>query len=110
MCHELKRLKNPGLQDPSEINWDNLNNIRREASSYFTNKNMAYLKDKINELVTDSKNKNRDPCGGINEFNRSYHPRSNLLNDKNDDLLAESHNILNKKVIPINRQWRPIGL
>jgi hypothetical protein len=26
------------LQDPSEINGDNLNNVRREASRYFRNK------------------------------------------------------------------------
>jgi hypothetical protein len=46
------------LQDPSEIIWDNLNNIRREASSHFMNKKKEYLKDKINELATNSKNKN----------------------------------------------------
>jgi hypothetical protein len=37
-----------------------------------------------------SKNKN------INEFNRGYHPRSNLVKDENGDLLADSHNILNR--------------
>jgi hypothetical protein len=45
-------------QDPSEINGDNLNNVRREASRHFRNKKREYLKDKINELATDSKNKN----------------------------------------------------
>jgi hypothetical protein len=42
------------LQDPSEINVDNLNNVRREASRYFRNKRREYLKDKINELATNS--------------------------------------------------------
>jgi hypothetical protein len=46
------------LQDPSEINGDNLNNVRGEASRYFRNKKREYLKDKINELATNSKNKN----------------------------------------------------
>jgi hypothetical protein len=46
------------LQDPSEINGDNLNNVRQEASRYFRNKKKENLKDKINELVTKSKNKN----------------------------------------------------
>jgi hypothetical protein len=46
------------LQDPSEINEDNLNNVRREASRYFRNKKREYLKDKINDLATNSKNKN----------------------------------------------------
>jgi hypothetical protein len=39
------------LHDPSEINGDNLNNVRREASRYFRNKKREYLKDKINELA-----------------------------------------------------------
>jgi hypothetical protein len=45
------------LQDPSKINGDNLTNVRREASRYFRNKKREYLKDKINELATNSKNK-----------------------------------------------------
>jgi hypothetical protein len=42
------------LQDPSEINGDNLNNVRHEAR----NEKREYLKDKINELATNSKNRN----------------------------------------------------
>jgi hypothetical protein len=60
------------LQDPSEINGDNLNNIRCEASKYFRNKKMEYLKGKINELATNSKNENiRVLYRGVNEFKRS---------------------------------------
>jgi hypothetical protein len=55
------------LQDPSEINGDNLNTVRREDSRYFRNKKREYLKDKINELATNNKNKNiRDLYRGIN--------------------------------------------
>jgi hypothetical protein len=83
------------LQDPSEINGDNLNNVRCEASRYFRNKKREYLKDKINELVTNSKKKNiRDLYRGINDFKRGYQPRTNLVKDENGDLLADSHNIL----------------
>jgi hypothetical protein len=32
----------------------------------------------------------------INEFRRDYQPRSNLVQDENGDLLADSHNILNR--------------
>jgi chemotaxis methyl-accepting protein methylase len=54
------------LQHPSEINRDNLNNIRRETSRHFRNKKREYLKDKIDELATNSKNKNiRDLYRGI---------------------------------------------
>jgi hypothetical protein len=71
--------------------------VRREASRYFRNNKREYLKDKINELVTNSKNKNiRDMYRGINEFNRGYQPRNNLVKDENGDLLADSHNILNR--------------
>jgi hypothetical protein len=45
-------------QDPNEINVDNLNNIRREASRHFRNKKREYLKDKINDLATNIKNWN----------------------------------------------------
>jgi hypothetical protein len=38
------------LQDPSEANEDNLNDVRCEANRHFRNKKREYLKDKINEL------------------------------------------------------------
>jgi hypothetical protein len=62
------------LQDLCETNGDNLNNVRREASRHFRNENRKYLKDKINELTTNSKNKNiSDLYRGINKFKRGYH-------------------------------------
>jgi hypothetical protein len=60
----------------------NLKNVRRETSRHFRNKKREYLKDKINELETNSKNKNtRDLYRGINEFKRSYQPRSIFAKD-----------------------------
>jgi hypothetical protein len=54
-----------------------------------------YLKGKINELETNSKNKNiRDLYRGINEFKRGYQPKSIFVKDENGDLLADSNNIL----------------
>jgi hypothetical protein len=48
-------------------------------------------------FATNNKNKNiRDLYRGINDFKRSYQPRSSLVKDENDDLLADSHNILNR--------------
>jgi hypothetical protein len=62
------------LQEPSDINGDNLNNVKHEASRYFRNKKREHLKDKINELATNSKNNNiRDLYRGINEFKRGIH-------------------------------------
>jgi hypothetical protein len=59
------------LQDPSEVDKDNLRNIRQEASRLFRNKKSEYLKDKISKLESSSKNKNiRDQYRGINELGR----------------------------------------
>jgi len=43
------------MQDPSQSNVDNLNNVRHNASRHFRNKKKAYLKAKIEELETNSK-------------------------------------------------------
>jgi hypothetical protein len=40
------------IHDPSQSNVDNLNNVRRDASRHFRKKNKAYLKAKIEELLT----------------------------------------------------------
>jgi hypothetical protein len=65
------------LQVSREINGDNLNNIRRETSRHFRYKKREHIKDKIDELATNSKNRNfRDLYREINEFKRGYQPRS----------------------------------
>jgi hypothetical protein len=50
------------------------------------------LKDKINELAMNSKNKNIHLYRGIDEFKRGYQPKSNLVNYENSDLFADSQN------------------
>jgi hypothetical protein len=77
LVDQRKQAKLQWLQDPSEINGDNLNSVRREARGYFRNKTREYLKDKINDL----------------ELRRGYQPKNNLVKDENGDLLADSHNI-----------------
>jgi hypothetical protein len=60
-------------------------------------KKREYLKGNINGLARNSKNKNiRDLYGRINEFKWGYQPRSNLVNDENFELLADSNTILNR--------------
>jgi hypothetical protein len=57
------------LQNPNQINRDNLQNARRETSRTFRNRKREYLKCKVKELETNNKNKNiRDLYRGINEF------------------------------------------
>jgi len=55
---QRKRTKMQWIQDPSQRNVDNLNDIRRDANRHFRNKKKAYLKAKIEELETNSKIKN----------------------------------------------------
>jgi hypothetical protein len=91
-----KQAKLQWLQDPSEANEDNLSDVRRKASRHFRNKKRQHLKDKINELESNSMNKNiRDLYRGINEFKKGYQPRTNLVRDERGDLLADPHKILN---------------
>jgi hypothetical protein len=54
----MKQAKLQWLQDPSEIN-KYLNSTRCEANRHFRNKKREYLKDKIDELATNSKSKNK---------------------------------------------------
>jgi hypothetical protein len=56
-CSKLdqrKQAKLPWLQDPNEINVDNLNNVRRESSRHFRNKRPEYMEDKIYKLATNT--------------------------------------------------------
>jgi hypothetical protein len=83
------------LQDPNQGNEDNLNNIRREASRHFRNKNKEYLKAKIEELETNSKLEDiRDLYSGNKDFKKSYQPRTNIVRDEMGDLVTVCHSIL----------------
>ena len=68
------------IQDPSQSNAENLNNVRRDASRHFRNKKEAYLRAKIEELETNSKINNiRDLYRGINDMKRGYQPRTRIV-------------------------------
>jgi uncharacterized UBP type Zn finger protein len=69
--------KEAKLHNPIKMNKDNLINVKREASRYFMNKKREYLKDKINKLESNSKNKNTiDLYKGVTEFKKGYQPRT----------------------------------
>ena len=76
------------IQDPSQSNADNLNNVRRNASRHFRNKNKAYLRAKIEELETNNKIKNiRNLYRGINDMKKGNQPRTRIVKDEKDDWL-----------------------
>jgi hypothetical protein len=71
LLDQRKQAKLQCLQDPREINGDNMKNVRLEASRHFGGGGgeMDKLEDKMNEFIMSSKHKNiRDLYKGINEF------------------------------------------
>jgi hypothetical protein len=90
LADRRKQAKLQWLQDPSDV--------RQEASRHFRNKKRECLKDRINKLESNSKNKNiRDPYRGINEFKKGYQCRTNLVKDERGNLLVDLHKILNRR-------------
>jgi hypothetical protein len=68
-----------------------------KASRHFKNKKREYLKYKINEIESNSENKNtRDLCRGTAEFKKVYQPRTNVVKDERSDLLADPHKTVNR--------------
>ena len=60
-----------------------------------TKGNKKYLKAKIDELENNGKIKNiRDLCSGINDYKKGFQPRTNIVWDKKDFLVTDSHSIL----------------
>jgi hypothetical protein len=55
---QWKQAKLQWLQNSSQMNGDNLQNLRRETRRTFKKKKREYLKGIINELETNNKNKN----------------------------------------------------
>ena len=92
---KTKWAKMQWIQDPSQSNTDNLNNVRCEATRHFRNKKKAYLKAKIEDLEINSKNKNiRDLYRGISDSKTVYQPRTNVIKDEKGDLVADSYSIV----------------
>ena len=85
------------LPGPLQSNVYNLNNVRREANTYFTKKVKEYLKAKIEELENNSKIQNiRDLYRGISDFKKGYQRRTDMVKDDKGDLVTYSHSILVK--------------
>ena len=83
------------VQDPSQSNVDNMNNVRRNASRHFRNKKKAYLKAKFGEPETNSKvNHVRDLYRGINDFKKGYQPRTITVKDEKGELVANPNSIM----------------
>jgi hypothetical protein len=52
LLDQRKEAKLQWLQNPREINGDDLNSVRHHTSRHFRKKKTEYKKDKINDLAT----------------------------------------------------------
>ena len=85
------------MQDPTQLNRYNYHTERRETSRTLRNKKRDYLKGKLSEIDTNSKNKNiRDLYKGMKDFKKGYQARVTLIKNENEELLADSNSILNR--------------
>ena len=94
------------------MNVDNLNNLRREASIHFMNKNKTYLKADIENLETYSKIKNLGNFYmDISDFKKGYQPGINIVKDGTGDLVTripEYSGWVKELFLPvIECTWRP---
>jgi uncharacterized NAD(P)/FAD-binding protein YdhS len=62
LIDQQKQAKLQWLQNPNQINRDNLQNLRCDTSRIFRTQKKEYLKGKINELETYNKNKKLEIC------------------------------------------------
>ena len=84
------------VQDTSQSNVNNLNNVRCEAKVHFRNKKKVHLTAKVEELETNSKIQNiRDLYRGICDF-KVYQPRCNIVKDEKDNLVADCNSVLGR--------------
>ena len=68
---QRKWVKMQWIQDPSQSNVENLNEVRREVTRHFRYKKKGYLRAKIEETESNSKIQNiRDLYRGINAFKK----------------------------------------
>jgi RNA polymerase-interacting CarD/CdnL/TRCF family regulator len=72
-----KEGKTVWLQNPNQMTADNLNTVRQEIRRMLRNKKRQQMRDKINEVEINSKNKNiRDLYRARNKFKKGYQPRT----------------------------------
>jgi hypothetical protein len=64
LVDQRKQAKLHWLQDPSEINGDNLKIVSREANIFFRNKKREYLKTKLMSLQLTVRTRTSEICIG----------------------------------------------
>ena len=71
--------------------------IRREATRLLKNKKREYLREKINDLEMNAKNRNiRELYQGIRIERKGFQARTNIIRNGNGDMIADSRSILDR--------------
>ena len=85
------------LHKQNEVNLEQLGSIRREITRLLKNKKREYLREKINDLEMNAKNRNiRELYQGIRVERKGFQARSNVFRNGNGDMIADSRSILNR--------------
>ncbi|PSN38555.1 hypothetical protein C0J52_14819 [Blattella germanica] len=97
MVNKRKLAKMNWMREPNEQNSEQLCSIRRETTRFLKNKKREYLKEKINDLEINAKNRNiRELYQGIRIERKGFQARTNIIKDENGDMLADAKSILNR--------------
>jgi hypothetical protein len=96
LTDQQKQVKLQWLQNPSQINGDNLQNLRCKTRRTCRKNKREHLKDKISKLETNKKHKSiRNLYRGINEFKRDCKPEINtIIKDEYSNLLGDQQSVL----------------
>ena len=83
------------LQDLTQVNRDNYHNQRCGTSPPLRNKKRDYLKGKLSEVETNSKDRSsRDLYKDIRNFKKGYQAKVYIV--KNEELLLDSNSNLSR--------------
>jgi len=83
------------IQDPTQSNAENLNNVNVKLADIAGSKRKEYLKAKIEEIEINMKIKNiTDFFRGISEFKKGYQPKNNVVKHEKGDLVTDFHGVL----------------
>ncbi|PSN55555.1 hypothetical protein C0J52_12130 [Blattella germanica] len=91
MVNKRKLAKMNWMREPNEQNSEQLCSIRRETTRFLKNKKREYLKEKINDLEINAKNRNIRELYQGNRIERTgFQARTNIIKDENGDMLADA--------------------
>ncbi|PSN38709.1 hypothetical protein C0J52_19477 [Blattella germanica] len=97
MVHKRKLAKMNWMREPNEQYSEQLCSIRRETTRFLKNKKREYLKEKINDLEINARNRNiRELYLGIRIERKGFQARTNIITNENGDMLADAKSILNR--------------